>query len=99
MSEKDINFFESIGVKLYEDDGNYSRYNDFCCTEAIMIAHVLQTEEKIREFSKADWDTQKSIVRYISDDHSGNTFTNACRLAIAYLPMIRNDKIEEIIKN
>lgn len=102
MRENDTKFFQSIGVKLYGEDGKYDRYANFCCEEAVMISMILESEEKIIEFSKADNDTQKKMVSCLSEEHSGNTFMMACKLAIAYLPMLkanmRNDKIEEIVK-
>lgn len=102
MRQSDVDFFQSIGVKLYDEEGKYNRYSGFCCEEAIIISMILETEEKIIEFSKADWDRQKEMVSCISEEHSGNTFNMACKLAIGYLPMLkvnmRDDKIEEIVK-
>jgi hypothetical protein len=43
------------------------------------------------------WDEQKSLVPGLDDGHSGNTFGVACRLAIFYLPMLRDKRIDEII--
>jgi predicted lactoylglutathione lyase len=102
MRENDLEFFKSIGVTLYNTDGKYDRYSGFCCEEAIMIAMILETEEKIIEFSKADNARQKEMVSCISEEHSGHTFNMACKLAVAYLPMLkvnmRDNKINDIVK-
>jgi hypothetical protein len=44
-----------------------------------------------------EWDEQKKLVPGLDDGHSGNTFGMACRLAIAYLPRIREKRIDEVI--
>jgi hypothetical protein len=43
------------------------------------------------------WGQQKAEVPGLDDGHSGNTFNMACRLAITYLPKIREKRINEII--
>ena len=72
-------------------------YNRFCCEQGILIAESLKTKDKIIEFHKMDWDNQKKLVPGLDDGHSGNTFSSACKLAIAYLPRIRDKRIDEVI--
>lgn len=97
MNVNDIEFFKSIGVKFDEKDDLGNKYITFCCEQAILIAESLRTKEKIETFFKADWDEQKKMVPGISDDHSGNTFSMACRLAIHYIPMLRDKRIDDIL--
>lgn len=96
MTKDERKFFEEIvGGDL--DVGFGLEYNLFCCEQGILIAETLKTKEKIIEFHKAKWEDQKKMVPIISDDHSGNTFGMSCHLAIAYIPMIRDKKIGEIL--
>jgi hypothetical protein len=95
MTNKDREFFDKICGNLSEGLG--LEYNLFCCDQAIIISESLKTKERIVEFNKATWEIQKKMVPSISDDHSGNTFGMSCRLAIAYIPMIRDNRIDEIL--
>lgn len=97
MNNSDLEFFKSIGVKFDEKDDMGNRYITFCCEQAILISETLRNKEKIEAFYKADWDEQKKMVPGISDDHSGNTFTQACKLAIHYIPMLRDKRIDDIL--
>lgn len=97
MTTNDIEFFKSIGVKFDEKDDLGNRYITFCCEQAILISESLRTREKIEIFNKANWDEQKRMVPGISDDHSGNTFSVACKLAIHYIPMLRDKRIDDIL--
>ena len=76
-------------------------YNLFACEEAIKIATSLRSKDKIIEFHKSSWEDQKLMVPSISDDHSGNTFGMACKIAMVYLPFYetntRDEKLNEII--
>ncbi len=95
MTEQDKEFFESLVGDLNEGMG--LGYNRFCCEQGILIAESLKTKDKIIEFHKMDWDNQKKLVPGLDDGHSGNTFGSACKLAIAYLPRIRDKRIDEVI--
>lgn len=96
MTLEDSNFFnELLGDSINEGFGK--EYNIFCCEQAVVIAESLKTKEKIAEFFKLNYDILE-MVPLLSDDHSGNTFGMSCKLAIAYLPMLRDKKIDEIIK-
>jgi len=96
MIKEDKEFFESLVGDLNEGMG--LSYNSFCCDQAILIAEFLRTKEKILEFHKMeDFDEQKKLVPGLDDGHSGNTFGMSCRLAIAYLPRIREKRIDEVI--
>lgn len=97
MNNSDLEFFKSIGVKFDEKDDMGNRYITFCCEQAILISETLRNKEKIEAFYKADWDEQKKMVPGISDDHSGNTFTQTCKLAIHYIPMLRDKRIDDIL--
>lgn len=95
MRKEDLEFFENL---IGDMNAGFGReYNLFSCEEGIKIAESLKTKDKIIEFHKATWEEQKIMVPTIDDGHSGNTFGMACKLAIAYLPMIRDKKIDTII--
>ena len=99
MLEEDKIFFESLGVRF---DGDSGEYNYFACSQGILIANTLETEEKIIEYNKLGWEEQKRIVPGISDDHSGGTWGLAINAAVRYLPMLlvnkRDKKIDDILK-
>lgn len=62
---------------------DFEPYELFCCTQATAIFDSLQTAEAIERFhGLKSWEEQKAMVPGISDDHSGNTFGCACRLAM-----------------
>jgi len=100
MIESDLQFFENLIGNIEKGFGR--EYNIFCCEQGIEIAKSLETKERIIEFSKMDYEDQKSLVKGLSNDHTGNTFGMSCRLAIAYIPELlvnkRDRKIDEIIK-
>lgn len=98
MRKEDQEFFESLGMKFDSDEPMGAKYNMFCCDEGILISETLRNKEKIIEFNKSDWDTQKKMVPALSEEHSGNTFGMACKIAIAYIPMLRENRINEILK-
>ena len=95
MTQEDRDFFESIVGDL--NSGMGEGYNRYCCEQAIIIAESLRNKDKIVEFHKMGWGEQKALVPGLDDGHSGNTFGVACRLAIAYLPRIREKRIDEVI--
>lgn len=101
MTNEDKKFFEQLfgGLENMEKGFGYD-YNIFCCEQAILISE-LGSKEAIVDFNKQDWKKQKEMVPGLSDDHSGNTFGMACRLAISYLPQVkaikRDDKINKIL--
>ena len=98
MTSEDKEFFESLVGDL--NGGMGFSYNSFCCDQGITIAESLRTKDKIIEFHKMDWNEQKKLVPGLDDGHSVNinfTFSMACRLAIAYLPRIREKRIDEVI--
>lgn len=63
----------------------YLRYELFCCEEAMRISDRFKTSESVSEFYSAPWEKQKELMPELSDEHSGNTFGCACKLAQAYL--------------
>lgn len=95
MTQEDKEFFESIVGDL--SGGMGESYNRFCCEQGIIIAESLRNKDKIVEFHKMGWDEQKSLVPGLDDGHSGNTFGMACKLAITYLPRLREKRIDEVI--
>lgn len=95
MTQEDREFFESIVGDL--NSGMGEGYNRFCCDQGILIAESLRSKEKIVEFHKMNWDDQKKLVPGLDDGHSNNSFGMACRLAIDYLPRIREKRIDKII--
>lgn len=62
----------------------FGPYEIFVMKEAVKIANTLKTPEAIESFARASWEEQKRLVD-LSDDHSGNTFGSACRLAHVFL--------------
>ncbi len=83
-------------AKFQKDGGHefrrdYEGYELFCCEEAVKIATALKDRgEAVQAFAKLDWTQQKMVVPALSDDHSGNTFGTACRLAHWYLQRPEN---------
>ncbi len=66
-------------------------YELFCCEEAMKIAAALKDRpEDVPAFAKLDWKQQKQLVPTLSDEHSGNTFGMACRLAHWHLTRPEN---------
>ena len=98
MLEEDKIFFFFFCVKF---DGDFGEYNYFACSQGILIANVLEDEQKIIEYNKLGWEEQKKIVPGISDDHSGGTWGLAINAAVRYLPMLlvkkRDKKIDDIL--
>lgn len=103
MLEEDKIFFESLGVKFEDEKGEFDNYKYFACSQGIIIATALETEEKIREYNNLGWEEQKEMVPGISDDHSGGTWSLAINAAIRYLPMLlvnkRDKKIDNILND
>jgi hypothetical protein len=67
----------------------FGLYEVFCMEEAIKIARICKTAERVAWFAKAAPAFQKGAADAadvkLSDDHSGNTFGAACHLAHGYL--------------
>ena len=97
MTQTDIDFFDNLLGGL--DVGFGRAYNIFCCEEAVKIANILRTKDRILEYHKASTELQKVMVTDVNyNDHSGNTLSMSCHIAIKYLPiMIRDDKINDIL--
>ena len=95
MRKEDRDFFEGIVGDF--NSGFGEDYNIFACEQGILIAEALRTRDRIVEFNKASCDRQKEMVPLLSSDHSGGTFSMACSLAITYIPMLRENRINEII--
>lgn len=84
-----IEKFQADGGHEFRRD--YEGYELFCCEEAVKIATALKDRtEDVPAFAKLDWKQQLMIVPTLSDDHSGNTFGMACRLAHWYLSRPEN---------
>lgn len=79
---KRIDRFRSNNPDFRKD---YEDYELFCCEQAVLIAETLKTPEKVKEFSKMDWDSQMKHIPDLDDGHSGNTFGCAINLAYQYL--------------
>lgn len=63
----------------------YEQYELFVCEEAVKIAGTMKTAARVREFSAMDFRIQRQHVPCLSDQHSGNTFGMAVKLAYLYL--------------
>lgn len=59
----------------------FEGYELFTCEQAVAIATALPSKAQIEAFYKLDWEEQAKRVPALSDQHSGNTFGVACRLA------------------
>ena len=63
----------------------YEPYESFVCVEAVKIIRALGSAEAVREFSRAPWEEQKTLIPGLAyDEHSGNTFGMAGRLAYRF---------------
>lgn len=60
-------------------------YELFTCEQAVEIANALADPSRVTQFRTWSNEEQKAAVPALSDDHSGNTFGMACRLAHSYL--------------
>ena len=69
--------------------GDFGLYEVFSMEEAVKIAEICKTAERVEWFAKAEPAFQKGAANAagitLSDDHSGNTFGAACHLAHGYL--------------
>ena len=68
----------------------YESYEMFTCTQAVAIAESFKNTEEIEKWYDMDWDEQKKMVPELSDQHSGNTFGMAVKLAMFYLDCPEN---------
>ena len=65
---------------------NFGSYELFCCEEAIKIAKVLEGRNAIAAFAALSVARQKEAVPDLAyEEHSGNTFGAACKLAHCYV--------------
>lgn len=97
MRKEDLEFFENLVGKENISGGFGRNYNLFCMEQGIIIAESLRNRQSIIDFNDMDFDNQKRLVPGLSSDHSGNTFGMSLRFAIAYLPMLRDKKIDSIL--
>ena len=74
-----IDHFREHGGKDWR--WQYEAYEMVCCVDAVKIAAACPSGEAVRDFYALSWGEQKARVPELSDDHSGNTFGMACRLA------------------
>ncbi len=63
---------------------NFESYEMMCCVDGAKLAEQLGTPEAVKEFAEADHEEQKQMAEF-SDQHSGNSFGFALRLAWLYL--------------
>jgi len=68
----------------------FEDYEMFTCRQAVVIAEHFKNAEEIEGWWKLDWGEQKKLVPELSDQHSGNTFGMAVKLAIFYLDCPEN---------
>lgn len=102
MTIQDTIFFEKLFGGDLSNGGFGKEYNIFCCEQGILIATKLETKDAIIKYHKSDSSEQNKLVPELSNEHSGNTFDMACRLAISYLPQLlvekRDKKIDDILE-
>lgn len=63
----------------------HEEYELFTCEEAHALALALGSTKAVEAFHKMEWKAQKERLLTLSDDHSGNTFWMATRLAYLFL--------------
>lgn len=64
---------------------NFGSYELFCCEEAVKISWALHDKDAIAAFSRMTLPKQKERVPDLAyEEHSGNTFGAACKLAHCY---------------
>jgi hypothetical protein len=64
---------------------NFGLYELFCCEEAMKISWALLNKDAIASFARMTLPKQKERVPDLAyDEHSGNTFGIACKLAHCY---------------
>jgi hypothetical protein len=65
---------------------DFERYEMNCCTQALLIAETLGSEDAVeRFFQTPSWQEQKAMVPGLDSGHSGHSFAVSCRLAATYL--------------
>jgi len=64
---------------------DFESYELFCCKQALLIANALKTPEAIKAFSEKPFHEQEKEVLFLSDEHSGNSFAVAVKLAFFYV--------------
>lgn len=64
-------------------DWRWGEYELFCCEQAVAIAARIKSRPEIQAFHEMPPEEQKALVPELSDEHSGWTFSCACRLAVA----------------
>lgn len=69
-------------------------YEVFVCQQAILFLDTLKNVDALRAFSKAEISEQHRLVPGFSDEHSGNTFGAALKLA--HLAMERPDLLPKM---
>jgi hypothetical protein len=84
--QKRVEKFRNAGGDEWRHE--FEPYELFTCEEAVKIAAHCKTTEGVVAFHDLPWEEQKKAG--ISDDHSGNTFGMACRLAHWYLKAPEN---------
>jgi hypothetical protein len=63
----------------------FEGYEMCCCVDALKIAAALKDPSEFEAFAKLDYKDQMERVPGLSDDHSGNSFGMAMKLAYLYL--------------
>ena len=63
----------------------FEPYEMMVCIDAVKIANVCSSIEKIKEFSDAGYKKQMKMVKDLDQGHSGNSFGMAVRLAYHYV--------------
>lgn len=62
-------------------DSECMPYELMCCEQAVILADRLKTVESLAEFRSLPWEKQREAIPELDEDHSGNSFGFACRLA------------------
>lgn len=78
-------FFQERIERFRRVRSNFRRdhepYEIFTCEQAVLFAETLKTVEALRAFAEAPYEDQKKMVPELSNEHSGNTFHMALKLA------------------
>ncbi len=76
----------------------FGKYELFVMEEAVKIATELRTVEAIQAFAQNDWATQKRNLPTLDKTHSGNTFSAAMTLAVAYRRRLEDPSAPKLFK-
>ncbi|KKM97312.1 hypothetical protein LCGC14_1169340 [marine sediment metagenome] len=76
-------------------DWDFGSYELFCCEQAVVIAETLKRVTILEAWKDKPFEEQRMECPELSDDHSGNTFGMAVRLAHWWLSDMKEMVVKE----